>query len=364
MIRLQRALNYLVGVVVHNDRRHMIAIMRGLLRGYDYVYEQEQVNYGLQEVEKTYHSALYHLDVKGQPTKSRTFTVAGKIDKLATDRRADALVLFDHKTTTMDISDHSNVYWRQLIIESQPSHYELLLWANGIKLDRIIWDVTRRPQYRYRKLTTKEASEIASLCTYQTFEVSNETRDWIIDSGEGNWRENDELLEKRVARESIERPELFFCRRLVVRTQDDLVEYSSELWDAATDIRTARTNNRWYRNPGACMSYGRPCAFLGICSGYDQPDSARWKKRLQVHEELELNGDGRSVLTNSRVQCFQSCRKKHYYRYELGIERVNQAKEEPLWFGTIWGCALDHWWQRPTSNPGECNVNRECVTST
>jgi hypothetical protein len=92
------------------------------------------------------------------------------------------------------------------------------------------------------------------------------------------------------------------------------------------------------------MSYGTPCKFLGICSGHDTPESDRWTRKQQVHNELDLEVDGRSVLTNSRIRCFQTCRRKHFYEYELGLSRVDEEEREALFFGGLWHATLDAWW--------------------
>jgi len=92
------------------------------------------------------------------------------------------------------------------------------------------------------------------------------------------------------------------------------------------------------------MLYGTPCLYLGICSGSDTPNSDRWEFKGSVHEELETDGDGRDLLTNSRVRCFQTCRRKHFYQYELGIKRVAAEDREPLIFGTAWHDAMDVYW--------------------
>ena len=90
------------------------------------------------------------------------------------------------------------------------------------------------------------------------------------------------------------------------------------------------------------MNYGSPCVYLGICSGYDTPDSEKWQRKGNVHVELPtLQGDGRDVLTNSRIRCFQTCRRKHYYQYELGIERIDEEEREALYFGNCWHTAQE-----------------------
>jgi ATP-dependent helicase/DNAse subunit B len=91
------------------------------------------------------------------------------------------------------------------------------------------------------------------------------------------------------------------------------------------------------------MMYGSPCKFLGICSGHDTPESDNWRKLGRVHQELPLPADGRDILTNSRIRCFQTCRRKHFYQYELGIERQDDEEKETLYFGRLWHAALEAW---------------------
>jgi hypothetical protein len=240
----------------------------------------------------------------------------------------------------MDISDPASVYWRQLVIEGQASHYELLLLQNGIKLDRIVWDVVRKPGIRPKKISKKDVLALQETGRYCGIIVASESYTHAINHGD----ENAELFACRVAQETTENPDRYFQRRSVPRTRDELAEYASELWDIGTEIREARRNDRWYRNSGACMSYGTPCKFLGICSGHDTPESDRWTRKQQVHNELDLEGDGRSVLTNSRIRCFQTCRRKHFYEYELGLSRVDEEEREALFFGGLWHATLDAWW--------------------
>jgi len=109
------------------------------------------------------------------------------------------------------------------------------------------------------------------------------------------------------------------------------------------------------------MLYGSPCKFLGICSKYDTPDSDKWAHKANVHIELpELDGDGRNLLTNSRVRCFQTCRRKHHFEYELGIERIDEEERESLLFGRFWHIALQTWWS--TFLPREPD-NGNCIES-
>ena len=311
------------------------AMARGLMRGYDARWHDQE--WLAQSIEQEFELPVYNLETKG---RSRTFTVAGKIDINA--ERHGKPWIFDHKTTSSDIHDADGVYWRQLGVENQADLYLLTRHLLGVQVEGAIWDVIRKPGIRPKAVPKKERVAITSVgAQYCGFDVSDQTKRYLAE----NDRETDELYEYRVARESLDKPERYFQRRSVLRLQHELVAYARDLWDLSKEILHTRQTNRHLRNGGACMAYGSACAFLGICSGYDNPDSDKWVRRGCVHEELEtLTGDGRDVLTNSRLGCYLTCKRKHYYRYELGIERRDSKQNEALYFGSLFHKALEVWW--------------------
>lgn len=322
---------------------------RGLLRGYDARWRN--AGWQTNAVETVVTSDFWN------PTtgrKSRTFTVAGKLDAVAT--HSGKTYVIDHKTTSSDISDPNGSYWRQLVVEGQPSHYMLLEWLNGRKPDGAVWDVTRKPGISPKKLDKATRQSVIANGTYCGEQVSIEDRQAL---GNGEERESFEMYEMRLTAETLEQPDRYFQRRNVPRLDSELHEYAAEIWDIGQEILTARRTERHYRNSGACMLYGSPCQFLGICSGYDTPDSDKWKKKPDVHPEL--NGevqDGRDVLTNSRLRCFQTCRRQHFFKYELGIERHEAEDRESLFFGTVFHIGLEAWWDTfrifEEKNDGNC----------
>lgn len=289
----------------------------------------------LLESEVTYTAPIINTATK---KPMRIFTQAGKLDTILQD--GSYTVLMDHKTTSDDIGDPDSTYWRQLIIEGQPKHYEILLLANGKRVDRIAWDVVKKPGIRPKQIDKKSATAITSLHEYVGYKVSNETQQAIIDGKLP--RENAELYGYRVAREMLDNQDKYFQRRSVTRLDHELVKYADEIFEIAHEINGTRKSGRHFRNSGACMQWGRPCVYLGLCSGHDTEDSDNWLRREAVHRELDDSvGDGRNVLTNSRIKCYQTCRRKHYYQYEMGLERVREEEAEALYFGTLWHEVLD-----------------------
>lgn len=318
----------------------------GLLQGYDARWSG--VPFTIQAVEALVSSDLWNPTTQA---KSRSFRLAGKLDvrAVAPDGRK---VIIDHKTCSEDISDPSAPYWRQLIVENQPRHYELLEWLNGRRADYALWDVVRKPAISPKKLTIADAKSAVATRRYFDHAMSD---DDIISLG-SDGRETLRMYSARLAHDcTAERPEWYFQRRPIALLEADLLEHAEEVWSHGQDILAARRTNRWLKNPGACMQYGGPCKFLGICSGFDSPESDNWKRREWAHPELPrfIDGNGRDVLTNTRIKSFLTCRKKHYYEYELGIERVDAEDREALVFGVLWHECLEAWWGAQITNEGE-----------
>jgi hypothetical protein len=255
------------------------AKVRALIKGYDARWSLVQDRFDVIAVEKTLTSQLLN------PTTgriSRSFTVAGKLDVIAV--RSGRHVIVDHKTTSEDIADPNSPYWRRLIVESQPSHYMLLAWINGMKVDEAIWDVVRKPSIRPKKLSAVDVRTVVFSKEYFGHELTEQE----ILTLQRDGCESFAMYEARLADDCIrERPDWYFARRSVLRVDSELAEYSKELWDHGQDLLAARASGRTPRNSGACMNYGRPCKFLGVCSGYSQiDDRAEWRRKENVHTEL------------------------------------------------------------------------------
>jgi hypothetical protein len=268
---------------------------------------------------------------------SRTWRQGGKFDGRI--EGYGSRLLLEHKTTSDAIDDPDAVYWRRLDIDSQVSKYMLQAWQNeGDKLDGCLYDVIRKPGIRPKKLTKAEISEIES-GTYLGMPVE------AIEAGAID-RETPDLYEIRLVREVTSDPSRYYQRRTIYRTDDEVVEYAQELWTIGKEIQRARLHDLVFRNTGACFQFSRACPYLGLCSGHDEVASDRWERVANVHPELDgLDGDGRDVLTNSRIKTFQTCRRRHHYQYEVGIRRPDDEDAEALRLGSLMHLALEAWWK-------------------
>lgn len=325
------------------------AKVRGLIRGYDARWRD--AGYVPEIVEQTLTADLYNPVTKG---KSRTFALAGKLDVVA--KLGYRRVLIDHKTTSQDITDPNAPYWRQLVVEGQVSHYMLLQWMHGEKCDDAVWDVVRKPGISPKKLSAADRKAVTAYGgKYFGQDISEASRAALI----ADDRETMELYEIRLAHDCIkERPEWYFARRSIPRMDHEILEYAKDVWQHSQDMLYTRQASKDSgmlppKNGGACMLYGSPCKFLGICSGHDTPDSDRWQQKENVHPELPILDTGMELLTNSRIRCFQTCRRKHYYEYDLGIERQDEEEREALFFGNVYHAALEAWWKTLLENEDE-----------
>jgi len=272
---------------------------------------------------------------------SRTFQQGGKYDGVI--RRSDKNYLLEHKTTSDDITDPNSIYWRRLTIDSQVSAYVLANWQSGRKLDGTVYDVIRKPGIRPKQITKADYQTIQSEGTYCGWKIPEDVLPLIQDARQV---EPMELYAMRLATDTLNEPEKYFQRRVIPRMDSEIVEYAQEVWEVGQSIIHARNREAHYRNSDACSQYGSPCAFLGICSGYDTHDSQNWKRSESIHPELSEVAieDQRNVLTNSRIKTFQTCRRKHFYRYEMGIERHDEETKDALFFGSMLHSALESWW--------------------
>ena len=310
---------------------------RGLMHGYDARWKD--AGWETLSVEEVFHLPVINPETGAA---SRTFTQAGKYDGIA--EHSGRVCLIEHKTTSDDIADPASHYWKRLTIDSQVSAYVLANWQNGRKLDGTLYDVVKKPGIRPKAIPKADLKAIASFGTYFGTKVPPDVLNNIIVHGQTD--ECPALYGFRLASDCIENPNKYFQRRMVPRLDNEVSEYAQELWDVGKTILEARANNRHYRNSGACMQWGSPCEYLSICCGEDSVESDRWQKPENVHSELPIldKSGGRSVLTNSRIKTFQTCRRKHYFRHELGIRKYDEEEKEALVFGSLWHLALENWW--------------------
>lgn len=238
---------------------------RELMVGYD----QKWRNAGLKTivVEKEFRFPLVNPNTMHE---SRTFDLGGKIDVVVTDEIEECAVV-EHKTTVDDIKPESN-YWLKLAIDPQISGYFVAAETMGYNPKKIIYDVIRKPGLKLLKATPEA--------------VRKYKKDGTLYASQ---RENDELpLEYGIRlRNDIEGdPNKYFARQRIARLENDLVEYTQDVWSVSKLIMESRNNNHWPRRTNQCFTYGK-CQFYGVCAKTALlEDQSMFQKNENVHQEL------------------------------------------------------------------------------
>ena len=251
---------------------------RALITGYAAEYTSANSTFEVVEIEKVYTAPLRNLKPNGRI--SRKWTLAGKIDKLVKVDGQHFLV--DHKTTSLSIEDPDSNYWKSLRIDSQPRHYEILMYSNGVPLRGIIWDVVKKPTTKPIKISNAVRSNTRTTGHYLGEPVSDETVEDLLDIE----RENMEMYQIRLLKGILEGRDKYFKRKSIALTTDELEQYNNSLWQVSEDMtstmkRSEKTGITPY-NPSGCMMYNTPCQYLGICSHHDETGSANWQHALDV----------------------------------------------------------------------------------
>jgi len=307
-----------------------------LLRGYVSRWTEDMRHWKLRAVEQTLKSPIVN------PKTGRTlrnYTFAGKVDKLV-QMPGGGHWLVDHKTTSsMDRVED------QLPILSQPMAYRMLSWANGVQVRGAVWDMVKKPGISPKRVSQANCDLIRDTGQYYGQTVSTPGLLSSVIGCSDPVIESPELYGYRLDADIRENSDRYFKRHIVTHSHAEMMTYLEELNDAAADIneslkRANKTGRVPYKNTAACFNFGTPCTYLGICTGSDTPYSNTWTSG-PVHPELD-DTVGLTVLTNSRLGCFATCRAKHHYRYELGLTRDTESPA--LYFGTLWHTAMDAVW--------------------
>ena len=318
----------------------MRAQIRALVRGWDVRWRDS--GWRAVETEEEFYQPIHNPQAK-RVSKSRTFSLAGKRDALIEHPdKPNELHLYDLKSTSSNIQDPLDPFWKIQQINPQISTYYLAAWQAGRKLTGCLWDAIRKPGIKPKKITKADSKSILETGKYFGRQISTETRDIAF----AGVTENAELYECRLAADIAERPDRYYQRRNVVRLDSELLEFADELWEVSQDIRECKISNRWWRSSQACFNYSRACEYLSICSGISEPDDGSWARRKANHSELETayQDDGLTILTNSSMQTFKLCRRKYYHKHELQIEPADCEDAQPLVFGRILHKAIEAWW--------------------
>ena len=258
------------------------------------LWDDDAANYEIVAAEKVFDDVPIVNPATNRPTP--LFVLAGKIDKLIKIRgyyaAAGSIAVMEHKTTAHDISEPDSPYIQRLIIDSQASNYVIAAETIfGTDIAGVLYDIVHKPAQRPKMVAVVD-DEGAKI----VFDREGNRVRRIRDDG---WRKSEDkakgyLFRKRretpgeyatrVRAAISEDPSRYFRRLFLARTEADLEDAKSDLWQAGSRIRDSIRSGAWPRNDKACLMYGK-CAYFDICTG------GGWEPGQKVPDGFEVVDD-------------------------------------------------------------------------
>ena len=251
------------------DDEYTAMTLKALFEGYRNRWEEYDRNtYETICTERDFKAPLMNPETGGI---SKTFHLAGKIDALAKEKATGKVVIVEHKTTGQDIGPGSD-YWRKLPIDGQVSGYYVGAEAIDYPASKCLYDVIRKPTIKPLKATPEDKRKY--------------NKDGSLSKA---CRENDETPDEwyeRLSADIASRPDYYYARIEISRSDNDLMEYLFDMWAVSREISDAQRMNRWSRNPQACSVFGT-CEYFGVCTGeQDIDDVTLFRTAERANEEL------------------------------------------------------------------------------
>jgi len=253
--------------------------------------------------------------VIGMPLPMSEVKNVGKIDHVI---RYNGMVGNLERKSTAQSVDPSSRYWERLQKDTQVSNYALAFadmkaagleqfGINGVGPDErtgnTLYDVWHKPSSKPKDLTQKDTKSLIEGGEYfgETFKVEVETgqvpttktdKDGaVIGAGEceegivgitvdgepAEWspgaragtvtlKETPQMFGARLSADIQERPEFYFARKEIPRTQADLIKYRRELFNIYQAQKMYAKTDCWYENENACTATFN-CQYIPICYG-------------------------------------------------------------------------------------------------
>lgn len=225
----------------------------------------------------------------------------GVIDWIVKIDRSHRIAIVDHKTTSESIGD-GDYYWDSIALERQPAEYVAAARLEGHDIDCILWDVIRKPTIKpkHEPIVDDDGFKIVVDANGDRVYLDNGKPRQSASKAEG-WElrtslETPDEYGDRLFDDITYRPEFYFNRREIARTDDEIDTCLREMYQQADEIRRTTRNGHWYRNTDQCMGKYGACEFLPICHSKirleDLPEDFRITTHL--HPELERS-DARST---------------------------------------------------------------------
>ena len=216
----------------------------------------------------------------------------GKIDRII--RAENYHAIGEYKSTSKSLDSDSS-FWDHLNLTTQISMYALAAREMGLDfaVSETLYDVWHRPGIRPKKLTQADTKKFVAEGMYpfdpeyyqQKFDVvedadyepgdpsvtfciavNNCTAEIELGKKEGTFavRETPEMFGARLLADIQKRPEYYFARKPIPRTDADLKQFEVELYHIYRTIRQMAKDNAWFMNEAQCEATFK-CPYTSLC---------------------------------------------------------------------------------------------------
>ncbi len=228
-----------------------------------------------------------------------TFKLAGKIDKII--RLPDTrLAVGEHKSTGQSSIEPDNDYWKRLRMDHQITIYLHAARTLGYDVKTVLYDVAKKPGIKRGVIPLLDINGLKIVLNADDNRVltkqgkprqtGDKDKGYVLQTRPETPAEFGERFNADIAA----RPDWYFQRQEIARTEGEIEEFRHELWQTQQLLRDCQRNGRWFRNTGACLSPFRcpyfPCNMLDIDTvpeGFVQLNYVHPELKEPCHEPTE-----------------------------------------------------------------------------
>lgn len=270
-----------------------------------------------------------HAPRTGLPLLTSEVLRVGKIDHII--KWQSGVGALERKSTSRSISDDSD-YWDKAKKDTQVSMYALAFrdlaqfrdgynWIGNINIGierygNTLYDVWHRPTTQPKDLKQDDTAEFIKTGKYMgsdfkvevsvtekttappTYQHGVTVDGEVVEVTEGKKgfaiRESVEMYGARLMQDMYARPEFYFRRREIARTDADLKNFRKQLFSTYQAMKLASKYEAWIENESACRATF-PCPYIAVCYGpgadavCDGKTTPNGYKRIFV--DLTVNGE-------------------------------------------------------------------------
>ena len=269
------------------------AILLYSIAGYNWRYEADSYEVVAEEIP-------FELPVRN-PASGRALphvTLVGKIDKIV--RSPEGLLYIDEHKSTSSSLDSDSTLWSHLNLDTQTTLYpfaarvlqlEGKLEQYGIKatdplITGVRYDVWHKPGIKPKKLSQADSKQFVEDGVYmgevfevtwpghrETVTINGESVEVELGKKEGTFaiRETPGMFGARLLADIGERPDFYFARKELARTELDFKRFENELYGIYKSLRFIDSTGAWWHNEQQCEATFR-CHMIPYCYNNIEPD--------------------------------------------------------------------------------------------